>query len=94
VSDHGEAALLEICVDQLLQSPDWEHPTQVLERPRPDFKKLLETCEARLERSGEQGRAEAEAMTAKVERAVRIEASADERRQRMRRGRRRRKPDR
>ena len=41
-SDHGEAALLEICVDRLLRSPDWEHPTQVLERPRPDFKKLLE----------------------------------------------------
>jgi hypothetical protein len=94
VSDHGEAALLEICVDRLLLSSSWEHPTQVLERPRPDFTKLLGACEARLKRSRKPERAAIEAMTAKVERAVRIQKSAAERRQRMQRGRQRRKPDR
>ncbi len=78
-SRHGEEAWLEICVDRLLEHSDWEHPTQVLERPRPDFGKLLQTCLARREASQEDDRLAY--VIDRVERAARI---ADEARQRRR----------
>ena len=87
-ADAGETALIELCVDKLLQSSDWQHPTQVLERPRPDFEKLLAACRARRKRLRGRRRVEIEAMIEKVERAVRIEAAARQRRQRQRRRRR------
>ncbi len=89
LSEHGEAALLELCVDRLLEHSNWEHPTQVLEQPRPDFGKLLKICQARLRRSRGDNRGQVAAVTAKVERAARIADSARERRRRMREGRRR-----
>lgn len=87
-SEHREAAWLELCVDRLLEQDDWQHPTQVLERPRPDPDKLLGACQARLKQTGEPLRERVEAVTVKVERAARIEAAARETRERMRRRRR------
>jgi hypothetical protein len=36
-SEHREAAEIQICLDLLLERPDWHHPTQVLDPPVPDF---------------------------------------------------------
>ncbi len=86
-SEHGEDAFVEICVDRLLEASDWHHPIEVLERPRPDFGKLLDACRARQETaSGDHVASTLE----KLERAVSIAESARIRRERMRRGRRRR----
>ena len=82
-STHGEAAELQLCVDQLLEHSNWEHPTEVLDRPRPDLGKLLAACQTRLKRSRGKKRAQVEAMVAKVERAVRIAEIARKRRERM-----------
>lgn len=88
-SEHGEDAFVELAVDQLLESSNWEHPTQQLERPRPAFAKILAVCHRRLAAAGKDEVWEIAAVTDKMERAVRIEESARARRERMRRGRRR-----
>ncbi len=87
-SEHREAAWLELCVDRLLEQDGWQHPTQVLERPRPDLDHLLGTCRARLNQSAEPLRERIQAVTFKVERAARIDAAAREKRERMKRRRR------
>lgn len=87
-SEHCEDVLVEIAVDQLLECTDWEHPTQVLERPVPDFQKLFEASRRRLEKAAEGERAAVASMCSKVERAWRIAESARVRRERMQRGRR------
>ncbi|MEE8523807.1 MAG: hypothetical protein V3T72_07725 [Thermoanaerobaculia bacterium] len=79
-SEHGEDAVVELAVDRLLESSDWEHPTQMLERPRPDFGKLFAACRRRLAGAGPNERIEVTSVTAKVERAARIEESARARR--------------
>ena len=83
-SDDGETAFLELCVDRLLARADWEHPTQVLDRPRPNLERLLEVCRARQLRSGGSEHARIGTVVTKVERAARIAEGAARRRQRMR----------
>jgi len=88
-SEHGEAAYVEICVDRLLEVPGWHHPTQVLERPRPDFRQLLEASRARSKAPGGSGLAELGSVVARLEKAVSIAEDARARRERMRRDRKR-----
>jgi hypothetical protein len=85
VSDRGDAARVELCVDQLLEHDGWEHPNQVLDRPRPPLDKLLAACQARSERTGEDERRHVEAVSGRVERAVRIAEAARKKRERMQR---------
>jgi len=89
-SEHGDDAYVEICVDLLLETPDWQHPTQVLEPPRPDFPRLLEASLARRRPSHVSSSTELDAVIEKLERAVRIAENARKRRARMDRGPRRR----
>ncbi|MEE8524622.1 MAG: hypothetical protein V3T72_11880 [Thermoanaerobaculia bacterium] len=69
----------------MLEHEAWHHPTQVLERPRPDFDKLLAACQARLERTREEHRSLVGRVTVKVERAARIAEGARKKREKMRR---------
>jgi hypothetical protein len=87
-SQHCEDALVEIAVDQLLEHADWEHPTQVLERPLPDFHKLFIASRSRVEDAGDGERSAVESMSSKMERAWRIAEGARVRRERMQGGRR------
>ncbi len=91
-SEHEQEAIAELCVDQLMEYSNWEHPTQILERPRPDFGQLLAAAQARLKNASDSERDAVATMTAKVERAARIAESARVRREMMRRGRRRKRP--
>jgi hypothetical protein len=90
-SEHHEAAQVELCVDLLIahEDQDWQHPSLVLDRPRPALDKLLDGCRARLQATPEPLRDRVHAVIDKVERAARIAASARERRERMDRRRRR-----
>ncbi len=82
-SEHGEQADVEACVDKLLEVPNWQHPSQVLPRPRPDFRKLLEASRARSEGS-DTDLADFDAMIERLEVAVQVAESARVRRERMR----------
>ena len=84
-SDAAEQAFAELAVDELLRSSTWEHPTQILDRPRPELEALLRACQARRKRARGQRRAEIDEAIFKVDRAVRIESSARKRRQRLHR---------
>ncbi len=88
-SEHGREAYVEVCVDRLLESKDWKHPTMVLERPRPEFRKLLDAARARRKRARGKKRAEIERAIDRLEIAVTVADDARERRERIRRGRRR-----
>lgn len=84
-SDHAEATQAEIQLDQLIAADldAWQHPTQVLDRPRPDFELLLTWCQSRRRQRRGSELERLAAIEAKLERAVRIEAIARRRRQRM-----------
>ena len=71
--------LLELQLDRLLEVDGWEHPTQVLERPRPSLEDLLEICEERLLREPS-GNPRLLHVREKLERAQKIAARARERR--------------
>ncbi|MEE8524160.1 MAG: hypothetical protein V3T72_09540 [Thermoanaerobaculia bacterium] len=72
-------------LDELLRHEDWQHPTQVLDRPRPEPKALLALCEARLEGAEEPERTRLQDTRHKLERAARIDAEARHNRERLRR---------
>lgn len=80
--DHRALSILqELHLDQLLMAPEWSHPSQVFQRPRPPLIPLLEACVARLD-GGAAGE-DAQGLTAvreKLERAIRIEEAASRRR--------------
>jgi hypothetical protein len=76
-------SLLSAALDQLVQADGWEHPGQVLERPRPDFKVLLKFCELRLDRAPESERPRLEDTRDKLARTVRIANEARHSRQSM-----------
>jgi len=85
-SEHREAAEIQICLDLLLERPDWHHPTQVLDPPIPDFARLLAAARAR--RRGRRDRpAGIGRVIERLEVAVQVAQTARDRRQRMRRGR-------
>ncbi len=86
----GREALLELRVDELVDATyEWHHPSQVLERPRPENRELLPICERRHQETGDDEREHVDTVTRKVARAARIDAEARLRRERLRRGRRR-----
>ena len=77
--------LLELHLDRLISLDGWEHPSQVLERPRPDLEALLAACEDRIrKRPRYRGPTEEnhrlERVRSKLERAQRIANSARQRR--------------
>ncbi len=79
--------LLELQLDRLVETDSWEHPIQVLERPRPSLADLLRVCDERIERSEAEGkRARLIVVREKIDRALRIADSARRRRTRRRKG--------
>jgi len=75
--------VLELHLDRLLEVDGWEHPTQVLERPRPDLEELLTVCQGRIESTLDPLRVpRLLAVREKLERAQRIAVNARRRRQR------------
>jgi hypothetical protein len=74
---------LERALDQLVESAGWEHPSQALERPRPDYRTLLALCEVRLEDPEVPGRDRVVDVRDKLERSVRIADEARERLEKM-----------
>jgi hypothetical protein len=90
-SEHQEEVHVELQLDLLIAADvdAWEHPTQVLERPRPDFGKMLASCGIRRQSAGGAEADHLAKVEAKLERAVKIAESARQRRERMRRGRKR-----
>ncbi len=86
-SEHAAAVRVELQLDRLVATDidAWEHPTQALERPLADFEQLLAACAGRRQRARGARRRHLEQIEAKLERAVRIAATARRRRERMRR---------
>lgn len=79
--------ILELQLDRLVESESWEHPIQVLERPRPSLEDLIRVCDERIERSAAEGaRARLVVVREKIERALRIADSARRRRNRRKKG--------
>lgn len=75
--------VLELHLDRLLDVDGWEHPTQVLERPRPDLEELLAVCQGRIDNTLEPAREHRLlAVREKLERAQRIAMNARKRRSR------------
>ena len=87
--DTGDDAIVELAVDELLAANcAWEHPTEVLERhERPPYDQLFAACERRVESCEDVDTLRA--VLEKVGRALRIDREAAERRQRLRRSRKR-----
>ena len=81
-SDLGEEAQVEACLDLLVEADParWNHPVQVLSRPRPELGALLAGCSKRLAGAGEDARGRLHDVRGKLERAVRIESNARMRR--------------
>jgi hypothetical protein len=73
--------VLELHLDRLLEVNGWEHPTQVLERPRPEIEELLSVCQGRIENTLEPlHERRLLAVREKLERAQRIAVNARKRR--------------
>jgi hypothetical protein len=88
-SPQGREAILELAVDELLDADfDWQHPSQVLERPRPEYRELVPVCEKRQDEAGDDERGRVDEVTRKVAKAARISEEARRNRER-RRGRQR-----
>ncbi len=81
-ADLGAEAAIEHALDLLVAADvsRWRHPAQVLRSPRPDFRRLLAGCEARLEEAGGETRERLEGVREKLERAAKIEEKARQRR--------------
>jgi len=73
---------LDRALDQLVEFAEWEHPSQVFDRPHPGFRILLVLCKERLADSEAPGRDRLAEVRDKLERAVRIADEARERRER------------
>jgi hypothetical protein len=87
-SSPGREALLEIAVDELLDATfEWQHPSQVLERPRPEYRDLVPVCETRHREATGSERGHVHAVMQKVATAARIAEEARRNRERLRRGR-------
>ena len=86
-SEHAAAVRVELQLDRLVATDidAWEYPTQALEQPLADFEQLLAACAGRRKRARGARRRHLEQIEAKLERAVRIAATARRRRERMRR---------
>lgn len=86
-------AELDVSLERLIDAgAAWSHPIQVLGRPCPDFSQLLAACHERIASEqdrlvGEHAdrRRHLETVRQKLERAVRVEARARQRRQKRRR---------
>jgi hypothetical protein len=91
-SGDGRDVLLDLAVDELLAAPAdaWEHPSQVLERPRPAYADLVPFSERRLASFEGAKLDHANVVHGKLEKAAAIAESARRRREIMARGRRRR----
>jgi hypothetical protein len=76
-------AALDRALDLLVEAAEWEHPSQVLDRPHPGFRILLAVCKERLEDSEATGRDRLAEIRGKLERAVRIADEAKERREKL-----------
>lgn len=73
--------VLELHLDRLLETDGWEHPTQVLERPRPNLDELLSVCQGRIEKTQDPlWQQRLRTIQEKLERAQRIEVKARRRR--------------
>jgi hypothetical protein len=72
-------AALDRALDRLVETAEWEHPSQILDRPHPGYRILLALCAERLEDPEVRSRDRLAEVRGKLDRAVRI---ADEARQR------------
>ena len=70
-------------LDRLVEAPEWEHPSHVLSRPRPDEQALLDLCEEQLTDAEEPLRTRLVETRDKLARTVRINESARRRRQKL-----------
>ena len=77
-------AEIDVAVERLVDAATWAHPTEVLGRPCPDLTQLLNACNSRLEKENGDRRHQLETAHLKLERAVRLEAKARQRRDRWR----------
>ncbi|MEE8522555.1 MAG: hypothetical protein V3T72_01385 [Thermoanaerobaculia bacterium] len=73
----GRHAVLELAVDILVAADGWQHPSQVLARPRPPYRELVPLCRERLRRAADAARPHLGEVTVKVETAARIEQEAE-----------------
>ncbi len=67
----------------LVEAAEWEHPSQVLGRPRPSDRELLSLCNLLLEEAEPEQKERLTEVHRKLERTVRIAAEARERRRQM-----------
>lgn len=86
-SPHAEALHVEVQLDMLVErNPDtWNHPVQILRRPRSPYGVLLAACRRRLKRSSSDDSVEfLKTAESKLLRAVELEEQARRRRQQRR----------
>lgn len=76
-------------LDRLISVSRWEHPAEVLDRPRPSYGALLQACDERLPGAEGDRRERLEEARFKIARARRVEEAARRRRRQARRERRR-----
>jgi len=81
-SGQSPAVRIETQLNRLLELDPalWTHPSHVLERPHSDVAELLGASRIRMESAGEEEKARLVGVEEKLERAVRIEDRARERR--------------
>ena len=86
-SEHGDAAEVSFQLGLLVDAKGehWQHPTQILDRPRANFESLLRACIERRQRARGKKRRHLMEVEEKLERATRIAESA--RRRRLKKGR-------
>ena len=77
-------AEIDVALERLVDAPAWAHPTEVLGRPCPDLTQLLNACNNRLGEENGDRRHQLETAHLKLERAVRLEAKAQQRRDKWR----------
>jgi hypothetical protein len=84
-SEQSAATQVELQLDQLetARPEDWSHPVQILDRPRADLEAMLRACRLRLLSASDSRRERLLSVSDKLERAVRIATSAEQRRQEM-----------
>ena len=86
-SPHAEELHIEVQLDALVDpDPDaWNHPVQILARPRQPYPVLLAACRRRLGRAKDKGLKERlRTVEKKLRRTIELEEKARRRRQRMR----------
>ena len=85
-SEQSSATQVELQLDQLeaARPEDWSHPVQILDRPRANLEAMLRACRLRLLSSSDHRKQRLLSVSDKLERAVRIASSAEQRRREMR----------